>query len=131
VTVTSSAIAKLDLRLAAYANTRASAPVSVLTKAVETAAVSSHTTPAATVTGSGSWVLSYWADKSGTTTAWTAPNGQTVRGVTIGTGAGRVTSLLTDGGAPAAPGSAGSLTATTDAAGTKATSLTLVLGPAS
>ncbi|HST64591.1 MAG TPA: PKD domain-containing protein [Mycobacteriales bacterium] len=130
-TVTSSAIAKLDLRLAAYANTRTSAPVSVLTKAVETTAVAAHTTPAATVTGAGSWVLSYWADKSGTTTAWTAPDGQTVRGVTIGTGTGRVTSLLTDANAAAAAGPAGGLTATTDAPGTKATMLTIVLAPAS
>jgi PKD domain/Malectin domain len=130
VTVTSSAIAKLDLRLAAYANTRTSVPVSVLTKAVETAAVASHTTPAATVTGPGAWVLSYWADKSGTTTAWTAPAGQTVRGVTIGTGTGRITSLLTDGNGAAAAGPAGGLTATTDTPGTKATMLTIVLAPA-
>lgn len=129
-TVTVSATSKVDLRLAAYANTRTTAPVSVLTKAVETATVAAHTTPAATVTGSSSWVLSYWADKSSTTTAWTAPAGQTVRGVTIGSGSGRVTSLLTDGNRPAPAGAVGGLTASTDAAGTKATMLTIVLAPA-
>jgi PKD repeat protein len=129
-TVTVSAISKVDLRLAAYANTRTTAPISMLTKAVDTAAVASHTTPAATVTGSDSWVVSYWADKSGTTTAWTAPAGQTVRGTTIGTGAGRVTSLLTDGNAPAAAGTVGGLAASTNAPSTKATMLTIVLAPA-
>lgn len=130
-TVTSSATVKLDLRLAAYDNTRTTSPVSVLTKAVDTATVAAHTTPTATATGSSSWVLSYWADKSSTTTAWTAPAGQTVRGVTIGSGSGRVTSLLTDGDGPAAAGPVGGLTATTDVAGSKATMLTIVLAPAS
>jgi PKD repeat protein len=131
VTVTSSAINKMDLRLAAYANTSATAPVATLAKAVDTATVASHTTPTAAVTGSGKWVLSYWADKSSTTTAWTAPAGQTVRGTTIGTGTGRVTSLLTDANGPAATGTVGGLSASTDAAGTKATMLTIVLAPAS
>jgi PKD repeat protein len=130
VTVTASATNKIDLRLAAYGDTSGTAPVVAVTTAVDTAAVAAHTTPAATVTGSGKWVLSYWADKSATTTAWTAPAGQIVRGTTIGTGTGRVTSLLTDAGAPAAAGAAGGLTATTDAAGTKATMLTIVLAPA-
>ena len=131
VTVTASALNKMDLRLAAYGNTSATAPVATVTTAVDTAAVAAHRTPAAAVSGSGRWVVSYWADKSGTTTAWTAPAGQTVRGTTIGTGTGRVTSLLTDADAAAAAGPAGGLTATTDAAGTKATMLTIVLNPAS
>jgi PKD repeat protein len=130
VTITSSAINKMDLRLAAYANTSTATPVAALAKAVDTAAVASHTTPTTTVSGSGSWVVSYWADKSGTTTAWTAPAGQTVRGITIGTGTGRVTSLLTDGNGPAAAGTVGGLAASTDTAGTKATMLTIVLAPA-
>jgi PKD domain/Malectin domain len=128
VTVTASAINKMDLRLAAYANT---AGVAAHAAAVDTATKASHTTPAATVTGSGAWVISYWADKSSSTTAWTAPTGQTVRGTTIGTGTGRVTSLLTDGNGPAAAGPVGGLAATTDAAGTKATMLTIVLAPTS
>jgi hypothetical protein len=78
----------------------------------------------------GSWVLSYWADKSSSTTQWTAPAGQTVRGSTIGTGTGRITSLLTDGNGPAAAGTAGRTFASTDVAGTKATMVTLVLAPA-
>jgi hypothetical protein len=127
VTVTASAINKMDLRLAAYAN---AAGVSAHAVAVDTAAAASHTTPTVTVTGSDSWVLSYWADKSSSTTAWTAPAGQTVRGSTIGAGTGRITSLLTDGNGPVPAGPAGGLSASTDLAGTKATMVTLVLAPA-
>jgi hypothetical protein len=127
VTVTASAVNKMDLRLAAYAN---AAGIAAHAQAFDTAAGTSHTTPTVQVTGSGSWVLSYWADKSSSTTAWTAPAGQTVRGTTIGTGTGRITSLLTDGDGPAPAGTAGGLSASTDLAGTKATMVTLVLAPA-
>ena len=127
VTVTASALNKMDLRLAAYANAGA---VSAHALAFDTTAKASHTTPTVTVSGSDSWILSYWADKSSSTTEWTAPAGQTVRGSTIGTGTGRVTSLLTDGNGPAAAGTAGGLSASTDVAGTKATMVTLVLAPA-
>jgi PKD repeat protein len=122
---------KTSLTVAAWSGTSATQPVATFAHGIDTVTTASHTTPAATVVTPGSWVVSYWADKSSSTTAWTAPAGQTVRSVSLGTAAGRVTSLLTDAGAPTAPGTAGSLTATTDVAGTKATTLTLVLAPAS
>jgi PKD repeat protein len=131
VTVPLSGTVKTSLTVAAWSGTSATSPVAVFAHKVDTVATASHTTPAVTVATPGSWVVSYWADKSSATTAWTAPAGQTVRNVSIGTASGRVTSLLTDGGTTATPGAAGSLTATTDAAGTKATTLTLVLAPAS
>jgi PKD repeat protein len=130
VAVGLSAYAKADLRIAAYSGTSTAAPVAAVAKAVDTVTKASHTTPTATVVRSGSWVLSYWSDKSATTAAWTAPVGETVRAVSIGTGAGHVTSLLTDGGREVATGTVGGLTATTDTAGAKATMLTLVLAPA-
>ncbi len=131
VTVPLGAIVKTSLTVGAWSGTRATSPVAAFAHGIDTTAVAAHTTPAATVATPGSWVVSYWADKSSTTTAWTAPAGQAVRNVSIGTAAGRVTSLLTDGAAAAAAGPAGGLTATTNAAGTKATTLTLVLAPAS
>jgi hypothetical protein len=129
VTVTSSATAKIDLRLAAYTGTAAN-PVATVTKAVDTTVTTTHTTPAATVTGSGKWVLSYWADKSTATTAWTVPAGQTVRTTGTGTSSAHITAVLTDAGTAAAPGPAGGLTATADTAGNKATMLTIVLAQA-
>jgi PKD repeat protein len=131
VSVTLGGTVKTSLTVGAWSGTSATSPVAAFAHRVDTTTTASHTTPAATVATPGSWVVSYWADKSSSTTAWTAPAGQTVRNTSIGTLSGRVTSLLTDGGSPATPGTVGSLTATTDAAGTKATSLTLVLAPAS
>jgi hypothetical protein len=131
VSVTLGGTVKTSLTVAAWSGTDAATPVASVAHGVDTVTTATHTTPAATVATAGSWVVSYWSDKSSSTTAWTAPSGQAVRNVSIGTLSGRVTSLLTDGGGVAAPGPAGGLTATTDAAGTKATTLTLVLSPAS
>jgi PKD repeat protein len=131
VSVTLGGTVKTSLTVAAWSGTSATTPVASVTGAVDTTATTAHTTPTATVATPGSWVLSYWADKSSSTTAWTAPAGQSVRNVSIGASSGRITSLLTDGGGVAPPGAAGGLTATTDLAGTKATMLTVVLNPAS
>ncbi len=131
VSVTLGGTVKTSLTVAAWSGTSASMPVASVADAVDTAATTAHTTPAATVATPGSWVVSYWADKSSSTTAWTAPAGQSVRNVSIGAASGRITSLLTDGGGVVSPGPAGGLTATTDLAGSKATMLTLVLNPAS
>ena len=131
VSVTLGGTVKTSLTVAAWSGTSATTPVASVTDAVDTTAKTAHTTPAATVATPGSWVVSYWADKSSSTTAWTAPAGQSVRNVSIGASTGRITSLLTDGGGVTPPGPAGGLTATTDLAGTKATMLTLVLSPAS
>ncbi|WP_298989838.1 PKD domain-containing protein [uncultured Pseudokineococcus sp.] len=99
------------------------------TLAAETANRAAHTTPPATTTVPGSWVVSYWADKTSATTGWTSPAATTDRAETIGTGAGRITSLLTDSGAPLPTGPHPGLTATADSATLKATTLTLVLHP--
>ena len=131
VTVSSSAIAKVDLRLAAYSGTSSTGPVASLAKAVDTTTTATHVTPTATVTGTGRWVLSYWADKSTATTTWTVPAGQTVRTSGTGTGSAHVTAQLTDSGGPATAGTVGGLSATTDTAGNKAAMLTIVLAPAS
>ncbi|WP_197287324.1 hypothetical protein, partial [Planomonospora sphaerica] len=74
--------------------------------------------------------VSYWGEKSSATTAWTAPQGQTVRSTQAGTGSGRITSLLTDGGGPVPAGTSPGVTATADAASLRATMWSLVLAPA-
>ena len=51
-----------------------------------------HTTPGANVATAGSYVVSYWADKSvRRPPGWTLPAGQTQRSIALGTGAGRIT----------------------------------------
>jgi len=126
VTVTLDVSTKVDVRLLAYS---AAGPVS----AVQTAGIgagTTHTAPAATVTASGSWVIRYWADKSSTTTAWTAPSAVTARDTTIGTGSGYISALVADSGAGVATGSTGTSVATTNASSGRDVTATIVLPPA-
>lgn len=91
--------------------------------------VSAHTTPQVTVPADGQWLVSYWADRTASlTTAWTAPNGQTLRAEEFSSGSSsRVASLLTDGAGPTLAGTRGGLTAVADGASRKATMWSIVL----
>jgi PKD repeat protein len=126
LSVTLSAQSKADLTLVAYRGVSANV-LQGHAGAVETATQAPHTTPTVEVTGSGNWLVSYWGEKSSATTAWTPPAGETVRSTLAGAGAGRVTSLLTDGNAPVEAGQRGGLTATADSASLRATMWSLVL----
>jgi len=91
-----------------------------------------HTTPAITVPDAGDWVLSYWSDKSNSTTDWVAPQSQTVRAegtsvIGADTTTVRVSGFLTDDGAPTVAGPRSGLTATSDGKTTGATMVSLVL----
>ena len=70
----------------------------MVASAGETVNRATHTTPAVTVPTDGSWVVSYWADKSSATNGWTLPGSETLRGAATGTGTGRVTSVASDRG---------------------------------
>jgi myo-inositol-hexaphosphate 3-phosphohydrolase len=126
VTVVSSALVKSDLTVAAYRGA-ADPPVGASAGRTDTTATAVRVTPTVPVPESGSWLVSYWADKSSTTTSWMPPAGQVVRSTTTGTGGGRITALLTDGGAPVPPGTAGGLTATADAASSRAVVFSVVV----
>lgn len=127
VTVSLSQRSKVNLTLGAYRGTSSSAPVASVDAAVESVKRAAHTTPTVTATDPAAWVISYWADTSTDTTAWTAPAGEQVRATGIGTGGGHVSSLLTDGGAAHGGGTAGGLTATASSASAKAQMLSIVL----
>ncbi len=125
--VTFSATAKASLNLVAYDGTAAD-PVATFASAGETTSRSTHTTPASTVATAGSYVVSYWADKSSaTTTAWTLPAGQTQRSTAAGTGSGRVSAVVSDPNAPSGTGATTPRTATGGGATAKATMWTVVL----
>jgi PKD repeat protein len=128
VSVGVSDFAKANLRVLVYRGTGRTAPVASATKTADPANTTSHTSPTATVAAAGSWVVTYWSDKSSVTGAWTAPGGVTTRGTSIGTGGGRVTSLVADSGGTVPTGTYGGLTATTDAA-SRALTWTIVLAP--
>jgi PKD repeat protein len=128
LTVTLSAIAKADLTLVAYRGAGGQV-VAGHAAAVETVTQAAHTTPAVDVAAPGSWVVSYWAEKSSATTALAPPGGETVRSAQSGTGNGRITTLLTDSGGPVPTGARAGLTATADAASLRATMWSLVIAP--
>ncbi len=89
-----------------------------------------HASPAIPA-ADGSWVVSYWSDKSEGTTAWTAPAGVTVRDSATGSGGGRYGSLLTDSNGAVPAGSYGPLTATANSSGSSAHAWTIDLPAAS
>jgi PKD repeat protein len=131
VTVAPGASMKIDLQLAAYFGTVPTGPVVQAASGADLVSATTHTTPTLTVANRASRVVSFWADKSSSTTAWTVPPSVAVRGTSIGSGSGRITSVLADGDANVPAGTpAGGLTATTDFASSKATSWTVVLLPA-
>jgi large repetitive protein len=127
--VTFSATAKSTISLLAYDGTGAD-PVAAFASSTETTSRATHSTPASNVATSGSYVVSYWADKSSSaTTAWTLPGGQTSRSAAAATGSGRVSSVASDANAPSAVGATPSLTATGGGATAKANMVTVVLQP--
>ena len=130
VTLSYAAVNKVDVVVAAYSGVNATTPISAFASAGETVSRTTHTAPSTTVANAGSWVVSYWADKSSATTTWTAPGGQTQRSLSVGTSSGRITSLLTDTNAVVPTGARSGLTATADSASAKATMWTIVLNVA-
>lgn len=132
IKLTTPAISKIALTVAAYRGTSASDPVLAISGAAEPGTSTSHLTPTVANDTSGAWRVSYWTDKNASTTTWTPPAGETVRGTVYGTGSGRVDALLTDANAALTAGSpptTGGLTATANGSADKATSWTILLRP--
>ena len=117
------AAAKYTLTLATYSGDML-APQ--LAREAETVVRPGHTTPTVQA-GAGDWAVSYWADKSSTTTGFTLPGEVSQRQATCGTSTGRVCSVLADSGGPVAEGPYGGLTATASSASGSATMWTILL----
>ncbi|WP_239111856.1 PKD domain-containing protein [Phycicoccus sonneratiae] len=88
------AFAKAMLTLTVY---RGVDPARALTVAgsAETAASTTHPSPAVAASG-GETAVSYWVDRSSTTTGWSAPATTTTRDTALGTGSGRYGAVLAD-----------------------------------
>lgn len=110
-----------------YSGVAATAAVATATDLQVTAR---HTTPGLAIS-SGARVLTLWSDKSSSTTAWSAPTTVVPRANPIGTGGGRITSLVADSGGPYAESSYPERVARTDVAAPLATMVTLALSPRS
>lgn len=126
LTVTASRITKTDVQLLAYSGVSAT-PIEAFSVATEPGTTASHRTPTVSVTTADSWLVSYWADKTGTGTGWTSPAGVTRRVQSVGTGGGHITSLTGDSGGLVAVGTAGGLTATSSTANNMAAMWSIVL----
>ena len=132
VRLTSDVTVKAALTLAAYEGTDATNPIASITGVPEPGTTAGHTTPTVPNTLDGALRVSYWSDRNSATTSWAAPAGEKVRATTLGSGGGRVDTLLTDPGTAqtaGSPASTGGLTATADATAGTATSWTILLRP--
>ncbi len=132
VTVTSSASAKSDLSLSVYRGTDPTTPIAVSASKIDNSAGAAHTSPTVAATGGTSWLVSYWADRSNTSTAWTAPSGPnapTVRqpGIASDTGSAHAIGLLADSNGPVAAGTRGGLTATANGDSSRGASVSILL----
>lgn len=115
VRVATDLVLKSDLTLGAYRSTGGGSQVSDSAVAVTTGAAAQHTSPAVAVADPGSWLVTYWGEKSAGTTTWTAPAGQVERRQgSSDAGGGSVSGLTVDSGSAVATGAAGGLVARTD-----------------
>lgn len=127
VTMTYSATAKASAVMLAYAGVDPANPLAALLTATDDAS-STHVTPSASISDAGSWVVSFWADKSPTTaTSWSIPFGVTARSVFVGGGSGAVTQVVADSDGQVPTGSSGGKAATVNVASNKGATATLVL----
>jgi PKD repeat protein/sugar lactone lactonase YvrE len=118
-----SASAKFTMTMGAYSGTTSS-PVFV--GGADTVNHAARTTPTLNAPD-GAWLLSYWADRSSTTTAWAVPAGQTTRGKACTSGSNRVCSVMTDSAGLVPQGIAGGVTATTNKPSASATTWSIAL----
>jgi PKD repeat protein len=100
--------------IADYSNVSNSTPIEAQANATSTN-TNTHTAPALSGLTAGTWVVSYFTDKSTTTTAWTTPASETKRIDAYGTSGGAISALVADSGA-AVSGNYPAQTATSNAA---------------
>ena len=125
VAVTSSAYAKDSVSLAVYRGIDAGTPPTA--SLVQNSARQEHSTPNLEVPAGGGWLVSHWAEKSSTATAWQLPAGQSRRATSsTDASSGRVLSVLADSGGTVPAGPQGGLVATADAAGRGVTATVLL-----
>jgi hypothetical protein len=103
-------------------------PVTVFDSSPAPGNTASHTTPGVTVGTSGSFVVSYWADKTPGNAGWSLPGNVTLRNQSLGSGAGQITSVAGDTG-PVAAGPWAGATATSSTNSGKAIMWSVVIAP--
>ncbi|MGC3995350.1 MAG: PKD domain-containing protein [Propionicimonas sp.] len=127
VSVGLGASAKGNLMVAAYRGVAPRAPL--FRSAVSAGDSAVRTTPDAPVAVAGSWAVSYWAHRDGSTTALVPPTDVQPRSTGTQSGGGRVTTLLADSAGSVATGSYGGKSATAAATSSYGVTWTVVLAP--
>ena len=128
VTVNISSTTKADLTVSVYRGTDATNPIADSASKIDDAPGAAHTSPAVTATNNTSWLVTYWADRSTTSTGWTAPASQTVRWPgQPDTSSAHALGLLADSNAAVASGPQGLLTATANGDSTRGGSVSILL----
>ena len=127
-TVVGSGAAKTDMTVAAY-RPSAGSTLSVATSGEDysSTAATQLTTPQVNVTGSASWLVSYWGAKSAAGVTFSTPAGQQARSSSLGSTSGAISGALVDSGQPVATGNRGGLTSTASASTSRAAMFSVVL----
>jgi PKD repeat protein len=123
-TVPLDAAAKYTMSVADYSGVRGGTIVHA--DLAETVNRADHSTPSIDAPA-GAWVVSYWADKSSTTTGFTLPGSVTGRQALCSTGTAHVCSTMADSGGPAPTGVYDGRVATADSPSAAATTWSIVL----
>lgn len=120
-------IVKSDLTLAAY---RGNGSPAITASAISAQDVANavHQTPTVNAPNGTNWLVSFWSDKSSTTTAWSGPASQTQRSKGNATGTSHISSLLMDSARRVTSGVQGGLNATADSSATGITISVLLSG---
>lgn len=128
VTVTTSGAAKSVITVAAY---RSAGPQRVTASAVggSDGPTDTHTTPPVPVADEGSWLVSYWAEKSSVASVWTLPGSATERSSATGGGSGKISAVLGDSDGAVPTGTASGRTATTDLSVARSMLFSVVIAP--
>jgi PKD repeat protein len=87
-----------------------------------------HQTPTVNAPDGSGWLVSFWTDKSSTTTSWTKPVTETQRSQGTATGSSHMSSLLTDSGRRINSGVQGGLNATANSSAQGLTMSVLLSG---
>ena len=124
ITVPLAASTKVDMEFVDYAGVAAGTPT--LAVASDTNQTN-HSTPTVTVPSANSWVLSYWADRNSSTSAWTTPGSTTQRLALVGSGGGHVDGQIADSNGTVPAGTYGGLSASTGVESGRANMLSIVL----
>jgi PKD repeat protein len=128
VTVNISSATKADLTVAVYRGTDATTAIDASASKIDNASGAAHTSPAVTATKSTDWLVTYWADRSNTSTAWTAPLGVAVRWIgQPDSSSAHALGLLADSNAAVTAGPQGQLTATANGDSSRGASVSVLL----